>query len=66
MAGDVETAASDVILPAQESATSMAVKHGGKYCKCTCDYEYVRTGLKKKKNHHPCKYFFEQPRSYLV
>lgn len=65
MAGDVETAASDVILPAQESATSMAVKHGGKYCKCTCDYEYVRTGLKKK-NHHPCKYFFEQPRSYLV
>lgn len=28
MAGDVETAASDVILPAQESATSMAVKHG--------------------------------------
>lgn len=48
MAGDVETAASDVILPAQESATSMAVKHGGKYCKCTCDYEYVRTGLKKK------------------
>lgn len=28
MAGGVETAASDVILPAQESATSMAAQYG--------------------------------------